>query len=228
MSIQPESALERKTILDLHRKLILEIRAIEEEIRRHKSSSMELENKRSALVKQIEPLVRRYWNWIPDVTLSRCPFCLEKLFRKFDPVDFNGFWWMDRTQRSVQEPDCCEHFCLLSGAVDLNGHSLPATLFECKPGPQKSFVIPRILLMPAMKAVISSIQMECGFTAIPIVYFSEHPPTGRSLAQSWARKEYHFTLEDGKSGWDIVEDDYDFNLDPWVEKGKLIRMGGTI
>lgn len=226
--IDDASIQHRNTILEQYRELILMIRGLESEITKDQARAAALERERSALVKEIEPLVRRYWNWVPDVHLSCCPFCREKLFRKFDPIDFHGFWWMDRTQRPAKEPPSCAHFCLLSGAVDLNGHSFPVTLFECKPGPQKPFVIPRILSMPGMKAVVSSVGMDCGFTAFPIAYFAEQPPAGRALTQSWARKEYHFTLEDGKSGWDIVEDDYDFDLEPWMEQGKLIRTGGTI
>ena len=221
--INNASIQQRNTILKEHRDLILKIRAIETQIKKDKARAVDLERERSALVKQIEPLLVQYWEWIPSVYLSRCPVCQEKFYRKFDPVDLNGFWWMDRTQRPVQEPPSCPHFCLLTGAVDRHGLSWTPPLFECHPGPEQPFVIPRILEMPDMAAVITFVPMTCGFTAYPVVYFSAHPPKGRGLTQSWAHKEYCFTLEDGRKGWDIVEDEYDFNLEPWIEQGKIIK-----
>lgn len=222
--ISNASIQQRNTILEKHRTLILKIRALEAQIKKDKPRAAELEQERSMLVRQIEPLVLEYWEWIPVLYLSRCPICQEKFYRRFDPVDLNGFWWMDRTQRPAEEPPSCPHFCLLTGAVDRHGRSYTPPLFECHPGPEKPFVVPRILELPQMTAVVTFIPMTCGFTAYPVVYFSENPPPGRRLTQSWARKEYRFTLEDGRSGWDIVEDDYDFDLAPWIEKGKVIKI----
>jgi len=128
---------------------------------------------------------------------------------------------MDRTQRPVKEPKSCEHFRLLLGAVNLNGLAPQENLFECRPGPDTPYVIARILQMPSMEAVISSIPMDCGYTAFPIVYFSQEPPENGSLTQSWAQKEYYFTSKEGKRGWNIVDDDNDYDLLPWLKKGKL-------
>jgi len=222
------SIQQRNTILEKHRALILNIRGLEAQIKKDKARAVELERERSTLLKKIEPLILEYWEWIPAVYVSRCPICHEKLYRRFDPVDLNGFWWMDRTQRPVKEPPCCPHFCLLLGAVDRHGIAFKGTLFECHPGPEQPFVVPRILEMPQMMAVVTFIPMTCGFTAYPVAYFSEQPPQGRNLSQSWARKEYHFTLEDGRKGWDIIEDEYDFDLDPWIEQGKVIKITQTI
>ena len=222
--------MERNRIIDAHRQLILDIRRLEPEISKLAAASdsrwRELEQKRSALVKEIEPLIEKYWDWVPAVKLSRCPFCQEDLSRLFDPVDLIGFWWMDRTQRSRPEPKCCEHFCLLLGAVNFNGLPPLGGLFECRPGPDMPFVIPRILEMPTMNAVVSCVPMHCGYNAYPIAYFSQVPPKTRSLTQSWAQKEYRFALQDGRSGWDIVDNIYDYNLMPWIKEGKL-RLGDS-
>jgi len=227
-SISSESITERDRIIDAHRRLILEIRELEPEIGKLAAVSdprwRELEQKRSALVKEIEPLIDEYWNWVPAVRLSRCPFCQNDLMRLFDPVDLTGFWWMDQTQRPRPEPPCCEHFCLLLGAVNLNGLPPKGGLFECRPGPDMPFVIPRILEMPTMTAVVSCVLMQCGYSAYPIAYFSQVPPKTRSLTQSWAQKEYRFALQDGHCGWDIVDNIYDYNLMPWSKEGKL-RLG---
>ena len=76
--------------------------------------------------------------------------------------------------------------------------------------------------MPGMAAVVSSLKMCCGYTAFPIVYFSAIPPRELSLSQTWAEKEYRFDMAQGERGWDIVEEVYDYVLQPWVDKG-LVR-----
>ncbi len=135
-SISSKSLAVRNHIIKEHHNLILEIRQIEKEIEHLLADQSprwrELEGKRNAKYKQIEPLIDKYWDWVPAVNLSRCPFCEKDLLRLFDPVDLQGFWWMDRTQRDHPEPVACQHFCLLLGAVNLNGLPLRGGLFECR------------------------------------------------------------------------------------------------
>lgn len=219
------SLRERNHIINEHRKVVLEMRRIEKDIEQLLKVNdpywKNLEQERNKLYVQIEPLIEKYWNWIAPVVLSRCPFCEQDLLRLFDPVDLNGFWWMDRTQRPRPEPKCCEHFCLLLGALNTNGLPLTETLFECRPGPQAPYVIRRILEMPTMTAVVSSIKMHCGYSVYPIAYFSKIPPKERALTQSWAQKQYNITLKNGRSGWDITDDVYDHGLAFWIGQGKL-------
>jgi hypothetical protein len=216
---------QRQTIIDSHRQIILQLRDIEKQIEKMLASNdpqwRQLEVKRSALQRQVEPLIDEYWKWIPSVELSQCPFCQKPLFRRFDAYDINGFWWMDRTQREIKESEACEHFCLLSGALNLNGHSVKGGLFECRPGPDKPFVFPRLLQMPSMVVVIGEIPMSCGYMAYPIVYFSKEKIESYHLTQSWARKDYSVTLTDGRSGWNIREDKQDFNLRNWISLNKI-------
>lgn len=222
--IPPEPLAHRNHIIDVHRRLISEIRELEPRISALASVRdprwRELEEERSALVGRIEPLIQEYWDWVPAVPLSRCPFCSKDLTRLFDPVDLRGFWWMDRTQRLRLEPGCCPHFCLLLGAVNVNGLAPRGGIFECRPGPDVPFVIPRILEFPTMQAVVSSVAMHCGYTAYPVAYFAKTPPPARSLSQSWARKEHRFSV-DGRMGWDIIEETYDYDIPVWTGKGKL-------
>ncbi len=185
------------------------------------SDWQELENDRIVILRKIDEIIDRYWKWIPDIPLSQCPFCNTKLYYPFDPIDLKGFWWMDRTQIGFKKPRSCEHFNLLLGAVNLNNFPPKSGPFESRPGPDVPYVIPRILEMPTMVAVISSIEMHCGYTAYPIAYYSQIPPAAGSLTQTWARKEYYFTLDNGESGWDIVSDSYDFDLLPWLEADKI-------
>ena len=225
MAVSDVSVRERKVILDEHRALVNELRDIEARIADciEKGADWEqLEKMRTAKMKFLEPLVQKYWNWIKPVRLSCCPICHQDYFHSFDPVDFQGFWWMERTQRPFKEPSSCAHFRLLSGAVDRRGKSFVQPLFEVFPGPEKPFVIPRILKMPGMAAVITKINMTCGFIAYPIVYFSEYPPKPGTLTQSWAQKEYRFITENSEEKWKIVEDMYDYDLKPWIKKNKLV------
>jgi len=49
------------------------------------------------------------------------------------------------------------------------------------------------------------------------------------MTQGWARKEYRFSLGENKTGWDIVQDKRDYDLSPWILKGKLRWLqGGTL
>jgi hypothetical protein len=216
----------RARIINEHRRIIHEMRAIEhvisERLKLKDPSWRELEKKRNALYLQIEPLIQEYWNILPAVELSRCPFCDERLLRVFDTVDLNGFWWMDRTQRTSNEPPSCAHFCLLTGAVNLNGRLVSGGLFECLPGPDVPYVIPRVLEFPTMNAVLSGIPMDCGYTAYSVTYFAEKPPAPKTLTHAWARKVFQFKDEGGKAGWDIKDETYDYELAPWIKSGKLL------
>ncbi len=231
IELSSESIARRNRIIEEHRTLVLEIRSIENDIERMLADSdsrwKEREKERIPFLLKVDRLIDKYWDWIPTVSISRCPLCKAELFRPFDPIDLSGFWWMDRTQRPCEEQSPCSHFNLLLGAVNLNKLPPHSGLFESRPGPDVPYVIPRILEMPTMKAVISSISMHCGYSAYPIVYYSEIPPTGGSLTQTWTQPEYHFTLEDGRTGWNIVHDSYDFDLLPWLKAGKVRWIEGN-
>lgn len=215
---------ERNNIIENHRQLIVQIRTIElqieEKLRVEDPSWAKLEAERSALHKQIEPLIEQYWQWVPEVAVSVCPICRRELKRRFDPVDLTGFWWMERTRRNAAEPTACEHFVLMMGAVNFNGLKPRGGLFDAYPGPDAPFVVGRILDMEGMVAVVAEIKLQCGYSAYPICYFAKTPPKERSLTQSWLEREYYFNV-DGRSGWDITEEEFDYQLLPWVKKKKL-------
>lgn len=225
MMISTYSVEERNQIVNEYLQKISDLGDIEKKIDQVMLDSdsrwQELENDRIIMLRKIDKIIDRYWNWVPEILLSQCPFCNTKLYYPFDPIDLKGFWWMDRTQRPMKKPLACEHFNLLLGAVNVNNLPPQGGPYESRPGPDVPYVIPRILEMPSMIAVISSIEMHCGYTAYPIAYYSQIPPVAGSLTQSWARKEYYFTQDNRESGWDIVSDSYDFNLLPWIKADKL-------
>lgn len=217
---------QRTRIIDEHRRIILEMRSVEGDIakclKQKDPAWRDLEKERNALYVKIEPLIEEYWKILPAVEFSCCPFCRRKLLRRFDAVDLDGFWWMDRTQRPCQEPTSCEHFCLVTGALDFAGRPAQGGLFECLPGPDIPYVIPRLLDMGEMTAVVSCIAMSCGYRALPVVYFSNDRTALKDLTQSWAQKVFQFHDENGRRGWDIKEETPDYGLASWIKLGKLM------
>jgi hypothetical protein len=95
---------------------------------------------------------------------------------------------------------------------------------EVLAGPGVPFVVPRLLTeIPNMKAVISSFEMQPGYTCYPIAYFSENPVHGAVLHQPWGRQAYQVRNEEGQyEGWMSANDKWDFDLRPWIEKGLLL------
>jgi hypothetical protein len=63
--------------------------------------------------------------------------------------------------------------------------------------------------------------METGAVAYPIVYFSSDPPAPGSLTTSWRRTTYSFVTATGQAAWTIKNDPWDFDLRPWIPRGKL-------
>lgn len=216
----------RNSFVQQYRNVYGEMRAIDNrinELLQDPDSNVEmLEKQYDLLHRQLEPIICDYWHWLPPMLLSRCPFCHEDLRLKFDPVDFNGFWWMDRTERTANQQPTCPHFVLLTGAVDRKGIKHDDTLFSIIPGPEKPFVIPQILEKPGMKAVLTDVTMNCGFTAHPIVYFVEDPPEQLRIDQHWGSKSFYYQPDPIVAEVRIKEEDFDFELGPWLDKGKLI------
>jgi hypothetical protein len=175
---------------------------------------------RAALREQTEVLRDEYFARLPRVPMSRCPVCGEELVRAFDPWGLDGFWWQEKLRRDFDEPPACEHFRVLSGALGLNGLPPVGGIEESHPGPEVPYVIPRVLAFPTMVAVVASLPMVNGYTAYPIAYFSEQPPGKLMLANPWNFTSA--TVETPKgAAWTIFTDAWDFELLPWVERGRV-------
>lgn len=162
-----------------------------------------------------------YFARLPQVTLSRCPICATALVFPFDAWGLEGFWWQERLSIKLGPSKACEHFRLLLGAVHLNGLPPKGGQAPSHIGPEVPYVVPRILGMSTMVAVVSSVPMENGYTAYPIAYFSQNAPPIGSLGAPWTRTTYGFTTPDGRPGWMIRNDAWDFDVQKWVGGGKL-------
>ena len=168
---------------------------------------------------EAEKLKDQYFEGLPQLIMSCCPYDNKPLLRTFDPYGLDGLWW--ESSAAPDEPPACTHFCLLQGAVRY-GDLLPlAGRNEVWPGPEVPFVMPRLLEMPGMIAVISQIEMACGYTAYPIAYFAEKRPPVNELTAGWARTIYLYQTQLGEDGWTPANDLWDFNLKPWLRQGKL-------
>lgn len=169
-------------------------------------------------------LKKFYFEGLPRIVVSRCPFTGEPLIRAVDKWGLDGFWWQEEELAVFSEPEPPSTFAVLTGAVNLNG--LPprgGSKNSAFVGPEVPFVNPRMLKeMPSMVAVISSIQLECGYTAYPIAYFSKIPPEEGRLTQTWRLTTYGWTSRDGSPAWSVPTDPWDFDLEPWINQKRVL------
>lgn len=171
---------------------------------------------------QIEGLREEYAARLPRVALSRCPYCQEPLRRAIDPYGLDGPWWLALGLVQPEEPAACEHFAVLLGALNLRGREPREVEDAVEPGPEVPFVIPRLLALPGMRAVASSLTLAHGDVGYPIAYFGDPPPPSEELHQPWARRSYQVVDADGKpQGFSIKSDPLDVDLGRWLETGAL-------
>jgi hypothetical protein len=177
---------------------------------------------RKEVGEEINALKTQYFEKLPRYMFGRCPVCNTPLEQVFDPWGLDGFWWQGKLSGLCPKPSGCEHFRVLCGALNLNGHPPQGGKSESYPGPEVPYVIPKTLNYSTMVAVISSIPMANGYTAYPISYFSSEKPPTTALANPWTKTTCNFiNPRDGKPAWTIMTDPWDFELMPWVEKGKI-------
>ena len=176
---------------------------------------------RSQLSKQVGELLGQYFAQLPRFAFGRCPVCSVLMEQVFDPWGLDGFWWQEKLSGKCPKPSACEHFRVLTGALGLNGHPPMGGDAESYPGPEVPYVIPKILELPTMVTVISSLPMKNGYTAYPISYFSKDLPPTPALANPWRMTSCNFTTRDGEPAFTYMTDPWDFELVPWVVKGKV-------
>jgi hypothetical protein len=161
-----------------------------------------------------------YADRLPRITVSACPFTSLRMKHSFDPWGLDGPWWHCTPEVKIEEPTFPPTFKVILGAINFHGRVPEEAKQSVLPGPEVPFVVPRLLNLPGMIAVVSCLKMETGDVAYAIVYFSEADLPHRSLHQFWLRQDYWFEVN-GKSSWLIANDLWDFNLQPWINSGKL-------
>ena len=168
--------------------------------------------KRKQTAAKLEALEDAYFNRLPLVTLAVCPFCGEEFRHSIDPYGYDGPWWDDQCfGRKV----ACKHFRVIRIATNLNGHRAKTFRItsEADFGPEVPYVIARLLKMRSMVCVISQLDLEIGYNFYPLVYFSRWKIDYAKLTSQWA--------SDFFSSYESRQEDWDFNLKPWVKKRRV-------
>lgn len=166
-----------------------------------------------------EAALAEYFDRLPVVTMSTCPFTGKPLLRSFDPFGLDGPWWQPGVSRPA--PPAPYTFCVLRGAVHLQGKKIVGPPLEAAIGPEVPYVIPRLLELGNMTAVIGELAMTPGHKVFTIAYFADPKPHAKHLTADWPDTSYTWRTLFGESGSVIPVDKWDFDLKPWITKGKV-------
>lgn len=212
----------RASLLSEYFGLFVRIRQLERELEEStgpEESSLEQIFERT--LTRRDAIVEEYEAGLPIIALSRCPICEAVTRHSLDIVGLDGLWWnYTAPVRGVRDA-ACPHFLVLAGAVGI----VPPVEFApylVEPGPEVPFVVPRILDSGGV-AVVGSVQIG-RHTGYPITYFAEQSlPV--SLTNTWGTSSYTVRDGDGSTGWAEAydgEDAYDFDVESWVHRGRLL------
>ena len=180
--------------------------------------------------RNLDHLILEYAENVPRTPLGRCPFCEQPSQIAIDLARLDGPWW---THHAVYYPDdlVCEHFVLLSGAVQLsNSVEIFPKVRDIHPGPSSPFVIPRLLQAEGTVAVINQVPLAKIHTAFPILYFSETLSRKDVKHPSWGKEEYPVFDDAGEYAFSwVATDHWSFNLTAWLKRDKLwwVEPGDT-
>ena len=208
---------------DNRNRLLVQLKETQQELRPPRRQNHDLNVLREFRAK-FDMLLAEYVENVPYLAVSRCPICGQSLEIVIDTAGLDSPWWWDQCPQEFGKPRGCDHFQVFLGAVDLHGRK-PAEVdtWGVLPGPGAPYVIPRLLAMDGMQAVISTINIGTGDTAYFIGYFSSEPVSQNDLHQEWRRQTWVIYDEDGNGiARDLVNDPWNFDLAPWLEKEKLL------
>jgi len=170
---------------------------------------------------QLEEAESKYTEGLAIKTISRCPFSDKPLTLSLDTFGLDGPWWDAEQPVRAFEVET-DTFFALTGCVTILGE-LPEAPFSIKPGPAVPWVSPRLLENENIIAVLSHIKVG-SYDAYPIVYYSKDKTVEIERINAWGTDEYFAEDTDGLaimgSSFDD-EEEYDFDIAPWIEKGKL-------
>lgn len=154
---------------------------------------------------------------LPEIAVSRCPLTGTDVRWAVDVRGISGPWW--RAERPLRRPRP-EHPTLfaITGALRL-GPAIEPTEFLVKPGPGAPYVLPRLLDDAAAVAAVSSLAIGA-HTGYVIAYFAPHD-AARRPANDWGTDTYELPSAAGTAWGSADEEERDFALRPWIERGRL-------
>jgi hypothetical protein len=157
---------------------------------------------------------------VPRVPVARCPFTGAIVHHSCDDAGLDGLWWQ---YESPARPDesLPPTFWALTGAVAIAAPP-EAFSFLCKPGPGVPYVLPQLLSARPVKAVVHSFPVG-RHTAYAVTYFVELPGLSLPRPNTWGTDHSNW-IGAGRRRWGQAEEDevWDFDLEPWLEDGKLL------
>lgn len=166
-------------------------------------------------------LARAYRAGLPRLGLSRCPYTQFELMHTIDPYGLDGLWW-DYAAPERPQAERLYTCHALTGAMTL-GMPLEPFPFLAKPGPAVPYVIPALLNDPRVTAVLSS--FACGrHRAYCVAYYSPDECDGVVWPNDWGAAFRWTHGGASAAGWFDAgeqEDRWDFELAPYIERGKL-------
>jgi len=163
----------------------------------------------------------KYIVGLPKLNVSRCPYSNEVYNLSIDSFGLDGPWW-DAKQPIREENEAIPSFFAITGSVNIIGEP-PVAPFTIKPGPAVPWVSSRLLSKDAISAVLSHIKIGL-YDAFLTVYFTNSEKVDIDRINKWGTDEYLVNDNDGFAVLDRTyddEDEYDFDIAPWIKKGKL-------
>ena len=170
---------------------------------------------------RLSAIRREYEEGLPRLDFAVCPFTGWVQKHTFDPYGLDGLWW------NVHAParPLRERILTCQAITDAVRIELPVEPFPflAKPGPGAPFVIPRLLELPQVQAVINT--LPCGrHQAFCIAYFAPERMDGVEWPNDWGTNVRWAEGGESYGGWTEApdfEEEWDFDLAPWIERGKL-------
>ena len=179
-----------------------------------------------------EAIADEYEAGLPRVPLSRCPFTRRAFELSIDTFGLDGLWWRYDVPVRPVEPRPASVFAV-TGAIRLadKGKGVEPAPFFRKFGPEVPYVVPRILLHPDVKAVVSHLPIG-RHDGYAIVYYADPVPPALARFNDWASFECRFEMATSTEAWQVtVEEDQllDVDLVRWIRDGKVhwIAPGDT-
>ncbi|WAL67895.1 hypothetical protein ORV05_09025 [Amycolatopsis cynarae] len=177
-----------------------------------------------AAIYRVFDLHDRYEELLPESVVARCPFTGSAVPWPIDSVDLDGWYWdYDNPARRLRGR-VLPTWLAMGGAVRL-AEPVASAPFFCMPGPDAPYVVPRLLAHPQVRAVVA--QLPIGpHTGWAVTYFGTRRHLGVDLENLWGTRRYEVYYDNGCwKGWAGRQQhtgDYDFDLGPWLDSGKLL------